>query len=287
MTHQSQLEAVEREQYWRGLIEENDKLEYHAWSMLRSYRGDAAPALGTLATTLEGQCALRLTLNAMELGAKNAHPAASDERLTAALTSLCGDALTDPIEARARFIEEAHELAQAAGATIEEIQWSAKGVFAKPSDPVALEIGQVSTALHRLALAHGVVVADEAAKDLAHIERNVDAIRERHERKPRFTPSARREGIEEAARPIDTAEPWKTDHMRPVLVYWTSRGWCETYYDIDDEWDERPKGWVSPQEGWRSQGDQCIPVNQKAATHWQPMPPVPAAIRALTGREEV
>lgn len=115
----------------------------------------------------------------------------SDVGAIATIRLVCGDATGDPIEARARFIEEAHELAQAAGASLAEVEWSARGVFAKPADPVALEVGQVVTALHRLAFAHGVNVAAEAERDRLHIEQNADAIRDRHARKARFDVGAR------------------------------------------------------------------------------------------------
>jgi hypothetical protein len=79
--------------------------------------------------------------------------------------------------------------------------------------------------------------------------------------------------------PIDTCSTWKHDHMHTMLAYWTSRGVCETYWDEDDDYDQRPKGWVSPREGWRAPGDQCIPVNQDSVTHWQPMPAKPEALK--------
>jgi hypothetical protein len=47
-------------------------------------------------------------------------------------------------------------------------------------------------------------------------------------------------------------------------------------YDIDEEFDYRPNYWVSPSEGWRNDGDQCIPRNQEDCTLWQPLPPLPS-----------
>jgi len=87
---------------------------------------------------------------------------------------------------------------------------------------------------------------------------------------------------EDAWQPIETCETWRFDFQRPMLANWKSRGVCETYWDEDDDFDSRPKGWRSPRYGWRSPGDQCIPVNQDDVTHWQPLPAPPAAIRKAT-----
>lgn len=73
---------------------------------------------------------------------------------------------------------------------------------------------------------------------------------------------------------ISTA-PALTDHMKPVLLFWQSSGVGLGYYDIDDDYRNRPKWWVSPAAGWRCFGDQCIPVNQQDCTHWMPLPAAP------------
>ena len=76
--------------------------------------------------------------------------------------------------------------------------------------------------------------------------------------------------------PIETA-PGNTHHMNHILVFWKTRGWQQTYWDVDEEFSQRPKGWRSPECGWRCDGDQCIPVDQETATHWMfgPAPPNP------------
>jgi hypothetical protein len=76
-------------------------------------------------------------------------------------------------------------------------------------------------------------------------------------------------------RTIDTCEAWRFDHMNTMLANWISRGVCETYWDEDEAFDTRPVGWPSPRCGWRSPGDQCIPVNQSDVTHWRPLPTPP------------
>ena len=82
-------------------------------------------------------------------------------------------------------------------------------------------------------------------------------------------------------REISTCDTWRYHHMNTMLAYWSSRGWCETYWDEDDDFDDRPKGWVSPKSGWRGVGDMCIPVDQINVTHWMPMPAPPSQ----TGKE--
>lgn len=69
--------------------------------------------------------------------------------------------------------------------------------------------------------------------------------------------------------------PATTDHMRPILANWRGRGVQQTYWDVDDDFRDRPKGWRSPESGWRCDGDQCIPVNQEDVTHWMPRPAPP------------
>lgn len=76
--------------------------------------------------------------------------------------------------------------------------------------------------------------------------------------------------------PIETA-PNNTDHMRPILAFWKHRGVQQTYWDVDEEYSDRPKGWRSPECGWRCDGDRCIPVNQEDVTHWRPLPARPAS----------
>lgn len=75
--------------------------------------------------------------------------------------------------------------------------------------------------------------------------------------------------------PIETCEQWRHDFQHTMLAYWASRGVCETYWDVDEDFDALPKWWPSPREGWRAPGDQCIPVNQDSVTHWMPLPPAP------------
>jgi len=75
---------------------------------------------------------------------------------------------------------------------------------------------------------------------------------------------------------IATCDKWRYDFQRPMLAYWTSRGVCETYWHVDEGFDDHPSWWTSPREGWRAPGDQCIPVNQDSVTHWQPMPAPPS-----------
>jgi hypothetical protein len=70
--------------------------------------------------------------------------------------------------------------------------------------------------------------------------------------------------------------PNNTDHMRPILAYWTGRGVQQTYWDVDEDFADRPPSWRSPECGWRCDGDQCIPVNQDDVTHWMPLPEAPS-----------
>lgn len=88
--------------------------------------------------------------------------------------------------------------------------------------------------------------------------------------------AARTQSQGEGWEPIETV-PNNTDHMRPILVFWKSRGVQQTYWDVDEDFQNRPKGWRSPECGWRCDGDHCIPVNQDDATHWMRFPAPPAS----------
>lgn len=72
-------------------------------------------------------------------------------------------------------------------------------------------------------------------------------------------------------------QPIETAPMnRRILLWWrTCREPHIGQWDIDEEYDQRPKSWKSPEEGWRNCGDQCIPRNQSDCTHWMPLPSPP------------
>ena len=54
---------------------------------------------------------------------------------------------------------------------------------------------------------------------------------------------------------------------REVMIWWTHAGWCICRYWVDED---------DCRGGWRGVDDDCVPINQKDATHWMPMPPPPA-----------
>lgn len=74
---------------------------------------------------------------------------------------------------------------------------------------------------------------------------------------------------------------WRTIDSAPkdgqdILLWWRL---CTNpsvgRWSIDDAFDEHDEGWPCPEEGWRSDGDQCIPRNQSDCTHWMPLPAAP------------
>lgn len=75
-------------------------------------------------------------------------------------------------------------------------------------------------------------------------------------------------------RPIETAP--LCDRMNQILLAWRYRPVGTGWWDIDDDYDTRDgKWWVSPREGWRADGDSCIPIEGGWPTHWMPLPPKP------------
>lgn len=70
--------------------------------------------------------------------------------------------------------------------------------------------------------------------------------------------------------PIETAPA--TSYTSQILLAWRHRPVSTGWWDFDESYHERPKGWKSPEEGWRSDGDRCIPVASGWPTHWMPLP---------------
>lgn len=70
--------------------------------------------------------------------------------------------------------------------------------------------------------------------------------------------------------PIETA-PRKI-HDR-VLLWWTTRGACSGYFDVDSDRNTS---------GWRGDQDLVIPRDQHRCTHWMPLPDPPASPRQET-----
>ncbi|MES2030896.1 MAG: hypothetical protein V4477_17075 [Pseudomonadota bacterium] len=72
--------------------------------------------------------------------------------------------------------------------------------------------------------------------------------------------------------PIATAPKNGTE----ILLWWKH---CKTpsvgSWSCDDLHAERKWAHKALAEGWRSEGDACIPVNQADCTHWQPLPEGP------------
>lgn len=76
---------------------------------------------------------------------------------------------------------------------------------------------------------------------------------------------------------------WQTIETAPqdgtrVLLWWrTGKDPHVGRWEIDDLWEERRWAHKAMKEGWRCDGDACIPTNQKDCTHWMPLPSGPRA----------
>lgn len=78
-------------------------------------------------------------------------------------------------------------------------------------------------------------------------------------------------------RPMTTAPT-----SRPIILLWRTAPWpLRGEWSIDEEFDTRPKGWVSPESGWRNDGDQCIPRNQEDCIGWQELPAISGNAKAV------
>lgn len=94
----------------------------------------------------------------------------------------------DRAERARRFLEEALELAQAAGCSADMVGQVAQHVFSRPPGTVGQEVGGVMMTLAALCSAHGLDMAGEGRAELARIDRPeaIAAIRAKHAAKPRF-----------------------------------------------------------------------------------------------------
>lgn len=98
------------------------------------------------------------------------------------------EAASDRLDRTHRFLEEALELAQAAGCSQDDALALVSYVFSRPAGTVAAEAGGVMVTLAGMAQAHDV---DMLAAGEAELERNrqrTTEIREKRNRKPRNSP---------------------------------------------------------------------------------------------------
>jgi NTP pyrophosphatase (non-canonical NTP hydrolase) len=91
---------------------------------------------------------------------------------------------TDLKERRQRFLEEAIELAQASGATKEEIETLLNYVFSRPVGQPHQEVGGVMVTLAVLCDQINTDLQDAAQEELARCQANIEKIRRKHHTKP-------------------------------------------------------------------------------------------------------
>lgn len=90
-------------------------------------------------------------------------------------------------------------------------------------------------------------------------------------REPQSSLSAQ---VQDVAGWQDISTAPNTNHMRQILLAWKHRPVSTGWWDVDEDYSSRPKAWKSPEEGWRADGDACIPVKSGWPTHWM-QPPAP------------
>lgn len=76
----------------------------------------------------------------------------------------------NPRERTFRFVEEAIELAQACGASREEVSRIADYVYGRPVGEIRQEVGGVMVTLSTLCSVHKICLSDAAEKELARID---------------------------------------------------------------------------------------------------------------------
>jgi hypothetical protein len=98
-------------------------------------------------------------------------------------------AATDLKERAARFLEEALELAQAAGLTEANVEILAGYVFNRPTGELPQEIGGTYLTLASLAQAAGVDMEDRGWAELTRVQRPeiIEKVRRKQATKPHFS----------------------------------------------------------------------------------------------------
>jgi hypothetical protein len=89
-------------------------------------------------------------------------------------------------ERSARFLEESVELCQAVGLEEEAAISVVKYVYARPTGEVPQEVGGVAMTLGVLVEQLGLNFEQEAYRELMRCCERIEAIREKHNKKPKF-----------------------------------------------------------------------------------------------------
>lgn len=133
------------------------------------------------------------------------------------LIACFGEAITmDQVERRQRFLEEAIELGQSAGAPLSEVIQLMEYVYSRPAGELVQEIGGVMTTLAALSNAHGVDMHICGDVELARIWTKVEAIREKQRTKPKNSPLPQKH--ESTTRKFD-ADAWRANVWSAVREY--------------------------------------------------------------------
>lgn len=111
------------------------------------------------------------------------------ERVQAWVIACLGEELAnDRCERNHRFLEEALELVQAAGATKEECLQLVDYVYGRPIGEPTQEVGGVMVTLAALCSAHGISVKLAAEHELVSAWKRIDEIRKKNAAKPKLSP---------------------------------------------------------------------------------------------------
>lgn len=94
----------------------------------------------------------------------------------------------DRMERNHRFLEEALELVQSNGCTVDEAHQLVDYVFGRPAGDPAQEVGGVKVTLAALCLAHGIDMHEAAETELARVWAKVEQIRAKQAAKPKHSP---------------------------------------------------------------------------------------------------
>lgn len=97
------------------------------------------------------------------------------------------DIAYDKAERNHRFLEEALELVQSLGCTVEEVQKATDYVFSRPVGEPRQEVGGVVVTLSNLAAVAGIDWERAAEEEYDRILTKVVAIRNKQKLKPKFS----------------------------------------------------------------------------------------------------
>lgn len=145
--------------------------------------------IGWFANAIEHSGDVRRWAREASLAAGEARGVAFQQRVQPWMMACFGPEISaDRVERNHRFLEEALELVQANGCTVDEAHQLVDYVYGRPQGEINQEVGGVMVTLAALCLANGIDMHQGGETELARIWTKVEKIRAKQAAKPTHSP---------------------------------------------------------------------------------------------------